>query len=1572
MKTFLEQLQEAQDTQSKINFIRDPNSSTRSIVNMATRGSDVIVKKEAQQELQRRRDNGDKEAAAAEPNQDPSMHSAASKVDGASSQYSEPVKKKGSLGKDILNRLAKGKTISGDTPNQIKLNPEYILRSDGLKEEAMKTVVFSFGRMNPPTIGHEKLVNRIVSVAKANRADARLFLSRTEGNSKNPLPYSEKIKLAKTAFPGVVQDTPADIYPAGFIGLLKILEDKYDKVIIVVGSDRLPNIKALANKYNGSEYKFKEIEVVSAGERDPDEEGVGGMSASKMRAAAAEGDLAAFKSGLPSRLKSVAKMVMDKLQKYLSEELDEAVLTTAQRLKRRAQMRRSKGKIRMGQKRAIRRKANAKQISKRSRRIAVRMMRKRILRGRNYNDISLSARQAVDRQIARRKTAIARIAKRIEPKLRRAEAARKSGAGYASISLSSKKKLREGLTRDNLITTVNSIMKHIIEEQNYSVTPLELASLVKKSNETGIPVKIIKEVYARGLASWNMGLRENTTPQQWGFARVNSFLAGGYNVYTADKDLFEAKDPAQIKQELLQKISDPNYPLRSLWNHTRNSDQEVAKAARDAIQDRAKSGDQDAAKAVDSLQTQQGAQPAQQGAQPLSIPDYTQTPKFSASTAKLLIKNIPSGVEPKQQDDEESNLFAQHAAGSITDDELHQSIADSKLKRKEKEPEFLKEPEEPAIRKASRLAKEYKDLTSERKKLKKSEPAKQRAKQIDQRLKEISIEHRSLGISGKLTNESYAQTREKYDRQSAPTVSSDHTEAWNETRRLIDAETQKNMRSSNPEKVPGNASSAMNEAVSGMGAAQIITEKLDLNSKKSRARMAVFAAKVVIDEKGKVVPGSYLDQTGVADKSKPVSLPDGVSKTDLKNFRDSMINGPRIKPNIDNEKIVSQLDEKQILALYTATNMMHAKARVIQNAVDRLGWKDDELSSVSYTGSKSQLDAVVENLTRIKQEQIDTGIKTPYVVNQFGEKVDIDKAIELAETTGGGENPSDTTILTRNDNTGEVMFLQTSDKSNPKDQLGNTTVSAQFDDYELTLRAKLKAGQISQDQLDKALDALTESRKQVKTSESMIANERYAYSSNLLDMVKTQQGGAVELMDKLKTLSGSKGDTKYIDAFLKHPEAKGNYDYEKIQNVLEYMNKAVSSGDEEALSTFNSNHQEAMKRLADISRWRGSKAKPEPPSLEESNRHVSTIVTSQNSLSKQLDEISPNLGRDCVAYELMHRGHLTQHLKGALGADGDPATHGCFSLILGDYSPTSEMYQKAMGVDNIKDFLNGFDTTPVELTSSKEGKATGGSSLFIAQRHNVDDVEIGTTSYDDDRENAAVSKAISSIYKQYTRTRGGTNWGASMMHSDEILRQFREEAGYPAFSSKFKGELTEKFYDFLSYINESKQIVSVGNQPTVSAKPIHHKASGHEYHIHHMINPDIALKHQVKHATKRFDRDVDADIDQFDKPKSNFPDEVPVPTKGSTAKFFAKYKKEREHIHAGEPIDEQTETPQYTGDENSWYLDAAGQKVVVYSQSDLKHPEDVEKFLKNPTQEKDIGPIMSMKDFLKTQPEKKK
>lgn len=169
----------------------------------------------------------------------------------------------------------------------------------------MKTVVFSFGRMNPVTIGHERLVAKVAAEAKKARATPMVFLSQSQDKKKNPLSYEDKIRFARTAFGSIVVKSEAKT----IIDVLKALS-KYDNVIMVVGSDRVANFKSMLERYNGVEYNFKSITVISAGERDPDSDDVSGMSASKMRALAADNNLSAFKKGLPTKLQRSAKEVM--------------------------------------------------------------------------------------------------------------------------------------------------------------------------------------------------------------------------------------------------------------------------------------------------------------------------------------------------------------------------------------------------------------------------------------------------------------------------------------------------------------------------------------------------------------------------------------------------------------------------------------------------------------------------------------------------------------------------------------------------------------------------------------------------------------------------------------------------------------------------------------------------------------------------------------------------------------------------------------------------------------------------------------------------------------------------------------------------------------------------------------------------------------------------------------------------------------------------------------------------------------------------------------------------------------
>jgi len=170
-----------------------------------------------------------------------------------------------------------------------------------MHEATKKSVAFAFGRFNPPTIGHEKLINKVKSQPTN---DYKIYLSRSEDPKKNPLSPRDKLSIMKKLFPSharnieinatnMVLDLATDLYKKG-----------YTDLTMVAGSDRVREFETILKKYNGVKsrhgmYDFENIKVVSAGERDPDAEGATGMSASKMRAAAAKGDLANFKKGLP-------------------------------------------------------------------------------------------------------------------------------------------------------------------------------------------------------------------------------------------------------------------------------------------------------------------------------------------------------------------------------------------------------------------------------------------------------------------------------------------------------------------------------------------------------------------------------------------------------------------------------------------------------------------------------------------------------------------------------------------------------------------------------------------------------------------------------------------------------------------------------------------------------------------------------------------------------------------------------------------------------------------------------------------------------------------------------------------------------------------------------------------------------------------------------------------------------------------------------------------------------------------------------------------------------------------------
>ena len=170
-----------------------------------------------------------------------------------------------------------------------------------MHEAKGKSIAFAFGRFNPPTIGHEKLINKVKSLPTN---DYKIFLSRSNDPKKNPLSPRDKLDIMKKMFPSHARNIEINQTNMVLDIATMLYKKGYTDVTMVAGSDRVREFETILKKYNGVSsrhgmYDFDNIRVVSAGERDPDAEGATGMSASKMRAAAAKGDLSSFKKGLP-------------------------------------------------------------------------------------------------------------------------------------------------------------------------------------------------------------------------------------------------------------------------------------------------------------------------------------------------------------------------------------------------------------------------------------------------------------------------------------------------------------------------------------------------------------------------------------------------------------------------------------------------------------------------------------------------------------------------------------------------------------------------------------------------------------------------------------------------------------------------------------------------------------------------------------------------------------------------------------------------------------------------------------------------------------------------------------------------------------------------------------------------------------------------------------------------------------------------------------------------------------------------------------------------------------------------
>ena len=427
-------------------------------------------------------------------------------------------------------------------------------------------ITFVFGRFNPPTVGHEKLFDKLKSVSSGTY---RIYGSKSQDPKKNPLNFKQKVKFLRKMFPKHARSVMADSDVRHVMDIaVKLYNQGYTKVNMVAGSDRVKEFDVLLNKYNGVKarhgfYEFKDkIEVISAGERDPDAEGVTGMSASKMRAAAAEGDAVSFSKGVPRgydskelfnavrkemgikespkfrehvELPKVSATREEYVEGNLYSEGDTVVLKETNDV----------GTISVcGSNYLV---VEFGQWKKRVWLDQVELM-EQCGAGEDGTDELVSnykkgvPGQTEEKEKKKRNSQYHKGLKKSTSDKRQAHfnkgakmdddnpAAYKPAPGDATAKTKPSKhtKKYKQMFGEGFLT---------FEDYNIDEGKSDEA-LKKKADKSGMPLGILRKVFNRGVAAWRTGHRPGTTPTQWGLARVNSFVTKSSGTWgKADKDL---------------------------------------------------------------------------------------------------------------------------------------------------------------------------------------------------------------------------------------------------------------------------------------------------------------------------------------------------------------------------------------------------------------------------------------------------------------------------------------------------------------------------------------------------------------------------------------------------------------------------------------------------------------------------------------------------------------------------------------------------------------------------------------------------------------------------------------------------------------------------------------------------------------------------------------------------------------------------------------------------------------------------------------------------------------------------
>lgn len=476
-----------------------------------------------------------------------------------------------------------------------------------ISEEQGSTAVMAFGRYNPPTVGHEKLINKVHEVAKDHNGEAHIIASHSEGTGKDPLPQHKKIGYLKKVAPkGVTVSGSSKEHPSIFHHAAKLHAAGHKHLVVVAGSDRVDEYRKALTKYNGvsgkhGQYNFKSIKVVSAGQRDPDAEGAEGMSGTKLRGHARAGETEKFKSGLPKALHPHAGEIAKHI-KSVSESVDSFLKIsepegTAPEVDIKNKMQSTPPKF----------KAKLKKIGESK--IPVLLISKQRLLGEEtqveydaivtkHFDICPSAVKAFNKHIEDANAGVMfmfyPLTLDVSPMVKQREllkAAIEATDGYLGVE---KIAVENNKATPNMIVDFNYFVRRAVQSlellgvlyehdyiqshidtvaklvnpavkqtvpgsttyESYRIDESASKGLLNKAEQSEVSLDTLTKVYVRGLAEWKENHKPGSNAQQWGMARVNSFITKGKSYNSLDVDLKEEEEKKQdaISDEEIDKM----------------------------------------------------------------------------------------------------------------------------------------------------------------------------------------------------------------------------------------------------------------------------------------------------------------------------------------------------------------------------------------------------------------------------------------------------------------------------------------------------------------------------------------------------------------------------------------------------------------------------------------------------------------------------------------------------------------------------------------------------------------------------------------------------------------------------------------------------------------------------------------------------------------------------------------------------------------------------------------------------------------------------------------------------------